>query len=204
VVSANLSSNGLWHLLFSINDLFWNISELGVLLRGGVSKGYLFHDDDTVFGPALVEAYNFEQSVAVFPRIMLSRQVYEDAELYAHSDPTAEVYFSSRLIRNDDGPVSLHVLLDLEAFNFHGRSNSTPNAEMHPLFSKGNNLCKALKYNLNIKMDDPPVYAKLKWFAEYFDREVVAGKESEDSFFEPFFPKQKSGRSSCRLPFRGS
>jgi len=202
VVSANLSANGLWHLLLSIDDLFWSLSEFGVLLRGGTSKGFLYHDEDIVFGPALVHAYHLEQNVAVYPRIVVSRQVYEDAEMYAQSDHIAKVYYDSRLIRGDDGPAFLHVLLDLESFNYHGRSKSTPNAETHTLFTKGNNFCKALRNNLDAKMDEPNVYIKLKWFAEYFDREVVAGKESNESFFQPFFPKSGAPRSSWRLPFR--
>jgi len=202
VISAHLSANGLWHLLIAISDLFWSLSQFGVLLRGGVSRGPLYHDENIVFGPALVDAHHLQQNVAVFPRVVLSRQVYVDAEQYAQLHSMWDTYFSSRLIRADDGPAFLHVLLNLQAFNHSGRSKSSPNAETHPIFESGNNFCRTLRNSLAANMDKPSVYTKLKWFAEYFDREVVARKEPDESFFEPFFPKPAGTHAPCRLPFR--
>jgi hypothetical protein len=43
----------------------------GLACRGGIATGPLFHDGRFVVGPALVKAYELEQSVAVYPRIVL-------------------------------------------------------------------------------------------------------------------------------------
>lgn len=50
------------------------LREFGVLCRGGVALGDCFHDQNMIFGPALVEAYLLECS-AVTPRIAVSDAV---------------------------------------------------------------------------------------------------------------------------------
>jgi hypothetical protein len=44
----------------------------GFLVRGGLSTGDLYHRDGTVFGPALIDAYQLESKVALFPRLAVS------------------------------------------------------------------------------------------------------------------------------------
>jgi len=43
----------------------------GILLRGGICINDLYMNDDMVFGPALVRAYELEDQVAVYPRIVI-------------------------------------------------------------------------------------------------------------------------------------
>jgi hypothetical protein len=45
--------------------------ESGILLRGAMCVGDLYCEKDIVFGPALVNAYQLEESIAVFPRIVI-------------------------------------------------------------------------------------------------------------------------------------
>jgi hypothetical protein len=54
-----------------LQQLAFSLLEQGVLCRGGVVKGPLYHQDGIVFGPALNDAYAIESSVAVYPRIVL-------------------------------------------------------------------------------------------------------------------------------------
>jgi hypothetical protein len=43
----------------------------GILLRGAICVGDLFIGDHATFGPALIDAYDLESNVAVFPRIAI-------------------------------------------------------------------------------------------------------------------------------------
>ena len=45
------------------------------LLRGGITVGDIYHDDEAVFGPALNRAYELESKVAVYPRILVDEPV---------------------------------------------------------------------------------------------------------------------------------
>lgn len=48
-----------------------------VLIRGGISEGDYYADETLAFGPALVEAYELENSLAIYPRIILTRKTME-------------------------------------------------------------------------------------------------------------------------------
>ncbi|MCZ7617181.1 MAG: hypothetical protein M5U32_02355 [Myxococcota bacterium] len=43
----------------------------GILVRGAIERGSLYHEQGVVFGPALVNAVRAEQSVAIYPRVIL-------------------------------------------------------------------------------------------------------------------------------------
>ena len=43
----------------------------GYSIRGAISIGQLYMDEDIIFGPALMEAYRAEQKLAVYPRVIL-------------------------------------------------------------------------------------------------------------------------------------
>lgn len=64
-------------LLLVINTIVFNIlREYGLTCRGGISEGFFYSDNEVAYGPALVAAYNLENSVAVYPRIVFTREVY--------------------------------------------------------------------------------------------------------------------------------
>lgn len=50
--------------------------DLGLLIRGGITTGELYHRDGIVFGGGLVEAHSIESRTAVYPRIAVSPRVY--------------------------------------------------------------------------------------------------------------------------------
>ncbi len=52
-----------------------NLIAFGFLLRGGVTRGEIFHDGNLVFGPALIRAYELESNVASTPRVILSKEL---------------------------------------------------------------------------------------------------------------------------------
>ena len=49
--------------------------EVGLLVRGGLSIGPLYHHDGVVFGPSLVEAYKLESRTAQYPRVVVSPSI---------------------------------------------------------------------------------------------------------------------------------
>jgi len=63
-------------LFISVAQLAMALLDLGVLVRGGVALGPLYHDGSVVFGPAIIEAYHLESRCAKFPRILVSESVF--------------------------------------------------------------------------------------------------------------------------------
>jgi hypothetical protein len=66
---------GALHILLAvvgyIGYLQAELARQGYFARGAISVGELYVDDDIVFGPAMMEAYRAEQTVAVYPRVIL-------------------------------------------------------------------------------------------------------------------------------------
>ena len=77
VISYGLHKFSMRQLLFDLTTIAFNLAGLGYLLRGGVTIGKLYHDDDIVLGPALVEAYTLESKIAINPRIILGNGVLD-------------------------------------------------------------------------------------------------------------------------------
>jgi len=59
-----------------------SLASEGVLVRGGISMGELFMNPEktTVFGPAFVRSYKLESQQAIYPRILVDREVVFEAE----------------------------------------------------------------------------------------------------------------------------
>jgi hypothetical protein len=73
--------------------------ESGILLRGAMCIDDLYLEKDIVFGPALVKAYEFEKSIAVFPRIVVDPK----SCLLHEESGFARMVSAGILQRGDDG-----------------------------------------------------------------------------------------------------
>src|ERR1700738_2452509 len=69
---------------------------IGVLIRGGFSFGQLYHENGVVFGEAMVDAYQLENTHAVHPRVLVSERIIEKLT----GLPEAELTF---LLKDTDG-----------------------------------------------------------------------------------------------------
>jgi class 3 adenylate cyclase len=103
VMSSNASGAGLVFLLYSIEQLAIRLLNNGLLMRGAIAKGKLHHDQVVMFGPAFLEAHRIEATIAKYPRVLLSRETYEDFNAIKLS--------ASQVLLDEDGPPFLHVLL---------------------------------------------------------------------------------------------
>ena len=50
--------------------------EKELLFRGGVTIGKLYVDERMIWGKALVDAHDLERKVAIFPRVVISKELY--------------------------------------------------------------------------------------------------------------------------------
>ena len=78
LLSEAPTPKGLQFLLTTICFLTNSLLSIGILTRGGLSKGLLHHSDKAVFGPAFLSAYEMENQTAIFPRIIVDRETLKD------------------------------------------------------------------------------------------------------------------------------
>lgn len=72
--------DALFSLMFTCQYLqkvlLWQ--ENPILLRGGITRGNLFSDNDILFGKSLTDAYLLECNSAIYPRIIITKKILED------------------------------------------------------------------------------------------------------------------------------
>jgi hypothetical protein len=84
---------------------------LGILVRGAVTFGDIYFDAESVFGPALVDAYNLESKLALYPRIVISSDllmgIRENDLMRSKAHSVAEEFqYINGLISCDGGSVN--------------------------------------------------------------------------------------------------
>jgi hypothetical protein len=92
------------HEIMDLQYLLINSIVRGFLIRGAIVYGKLIHNEDFIFGPALIKGYKFERDIAKFPRIIVEESIAKDIEEY-HSDKLDpdHVNFEESLKYDDDG-----------------------------------------------------------------------------------------------------
>jgi hypothetical protein len=156
VISSNASNSGLIYLLASINELALTLLSNGLLTRGGIAKGKLHHDGPVMFGPAFLETYRLETTIAVYPRIVLSRSAYEHFRAMLPGLQYPQVLLA------DDGPPYLHIFAHLS------RLISAADAKTGQ-FTVADKCRMALQNLLNNSIYEPNHHAKLRWLTIYWN-----------------------------------
>lgn len=74
---------------FSFSDFVQFIAQLqfellreGVLLRGGIDIGLVYHDDSFIFGSGMISAYLLESKVSKYPRITIGKNAIQRIQLW--------------------------------------------------------------------------------------------------------------------------
>lgn len=109
-------------LFYEFLDLVHAQAELvnrGIFIRGGITVGKLYHRDDVLFGPAMVQAYELESRFANYPRIVVDpaalAALKADERLRNEDNDLEEnlAYVRKLLLLGEDG---LHYIDYLGAF----------------------------------------------------------------------------------------
>lgn len=131
----------------------------GFFVRGGLAVGNLFMDEVTVYGPALLDAYQLESVSARDPRIVLSKTVYESVQNYANLYPEPEKSSHNRNVLIDpDGQAYINYLEGLILEEDNKEVVDWTSANTHKL-----NIESGLKKYYS----DANVWAKYYWLANY-------------------------------------
>ncbi|MGD0654522.1 MAG: hypothetical protein ABSA16_09280 [Thermoguttaceae bacterium] len=153
------------------------LSSRGILCRGTIHTGELIHGEsphkgNIIFGPAVTEAYQMEQGVSSYPRVILSDRFL--SVLRRHN--VFESYCNKHLIvRDSDGLYSLNYLI--LSFGIHC---DTANSISELCFDGNpwsNDLIANQLTELNGKdWSDPRSYMNIKskwmWLADRFNRQL--------------------------------
>lgn len=82
-------SAGITSIIMHVHQLQLQMTARGILFRGAVTVGKLYHDDSFVLGPALNEAVALEK-LAAYPRVILDAVILDEAGLKKGETPDRE------------------------------------------------------------------------------------------------------------------
>lgn len=112
IISANIEEKGAFIKLNSIVYAFVSVllCKYGILSRGAITYGNLYHDGQIAFGPALVKAYLMERDMAVYPRIILDEDEIE--AFMTDCSTTDKNLIRRKMKRGEDGWFYLDIFKD--------------------------------------------------------------------------------------------
>ena len=157
VISTEL--RGLGYLLNAIANLTLDLMQEGLLIRGAIAKGKLYHKKGVMFGPAFIEAHRIEQTVAKYPRVVLSKQTYDD-----HKASTLQPL---SIMLTEDGPPCVDIFAPLK-FLLSRQDTRIEGAEIATR-------CRTeIQQLLNTSIHNPSHYEKLHWLAIQWNIKIPA------------------------------
>jgi hypothetical protein len=107
-----------WHLIMDLDLVQKSIaSEVGIMIRGGVTIGPLYHKEAISFGPAFINAYHLESKKAIYPRIIIDPRILEKTG-DTINDIFIDLFKQSNLKKDNDG----YYFIDFLGGNFAGAS----------------------------------------------------------------------------------
>ncbi|MDP4242599.1 MAG: hypothetical protein Q8921_07680 [Bacteroidota bacterium] len=77
--------SGVYYNLLLILHLHIRLIELDILVRGGIAIGKVVHNGNLLFGPAMNDAYLLEKNAALYPRIIVTPDIFSLARKH-HAD----------------------------------------------------------------------------------------------------------------------
>lgn len=110
VISYPDKKDNLFWLIIDIIHLQLDLILYGVLIRGGICIGDLYHDGDIVFGPAMNKAYFLESKVAIYPRIIVEDTAVEHYVKHVDGDKYDIDDIKSLILEDNDGLIYVDML----------------------------------------------------------------------------------------------
>ena len=98
--------SGVFYLLNDIGITTITLASAGFMIRGAVTVGDLYHDEQLIVGPAMVRAYELESKSAKYPRVIIDPEALEVGRSHRsnrHSRREESAYLESFLLEDDDG-----------------------------------------------------------------------------------------------------
>ena len=96
-----------------------NLLYKGILLRGGIVKGKLIHNDDLLLGPGMINAYNLESKCALHPRIVIDPKVlWQFGRLHGNQQQKKLIDFNyeKSFAKETDGTYYIDYFNDVESY----------------------------------------------------------------------------------------
>lgn len=178
-----LLSDVLAEIHLMVKTLIWR----GMICRGAITIGKLFHTPSVVFGPALVDAYLSETKHAKYPRIILCNSLSKIIRQNVLNDKFGDLYGVNDFILQDDDGLSF-----IDYFTIH-TDNPPILSELSWLYMQ--RLYEIIKYGL--KLSSHPDFRNLEekyiWMKRNYNLKAEFYRSKE--FYNQYYKNNDGFRS---------
>jgi hypothetical protein len=184
VMSVKTDEDEIGLLIFVIFKLCRELLQLGFASRGGIAMGELYHKEVAaligkkslpaiLFGPAFIEAYQFESNHADGPRVILENQVRRKIDQFKFNHPTNKLttFFETHVKRASDGPAYIDLFADFTENNFYAKGQDLS----EQIAKIRDNICKFLDNST----DKPHFFKKNALLAQQFNEALSTDELQE-------------------------
>lgn len=172
VISYNQKGPGYaFHILMDLVHICLDLISTGLFVRGGVTVGYLIHDNTKYYGPAYMEAYNLESQYAIYPRIIIDPKVIKSAienKPEGHTDKEEWDFINELILEDKDGLFYLDYLSQFQELD-----------EPYMYYNLLESTKTLIVNNLKQHQNNERVLDKYIWFKNYFNDTVKKFKGCE-------------------------
>lgn len=141
--------------------------EKGILFRGGLTIGNIIHNDNgTVFGQALIDAYQLETKSAKYPRIVLSDKLIRELN-YPIETKRNRYPYHQYIDRFGDGCIGFHQMIYYQVIESWTEMTS------EKMISSLTNVRKTIIDGLDNSFENPDVFEKYKWLKEQYNNLII-------------------------------
>ncbi|MDB2077045.1 MULTISPECIES: hypothetical protein [Clostridium] len=168
-------------ILDNVSEYQFNLALEGLFVRGGVSVGEFYINEDIVFGPALLDAHNTEGNLACYPRIVLDDKTVSRLQKYINNyDDVAPQH--KKILIGSDGQWFLNYLNTI--FKYYTECNNKYEFEKVQIELLLRHKAK-IEEMLSLSKKNIRTWDKYVWTANY-----------HNYFCDLNFPKEKQLRIS--------
>lgn len=149
-------------ILDNVSEYQFNLSLEGLFVRGGISVGDFYINDDIVFGPALLDAHYTESQLACYPRIVLDEKTAKKLKKYMEYYDNAPQ--QNKILVDSDGQLFLNYLNTI--FKYYTECNNEYEFEVVKINLLLRHKLK-IEEMLNLYKKNIRVWDKYVWIANY-------------------------------------
>lgn len=166
VISGHPESD--FPVLFTVGSLAAFQLKRGILCRGGIAMGQMYHKRDILFGKALIDAYKIETNIAGYPRIVVQDEIADG--LCKRDNGNSINYRSSAMLKRDmDGSWFLNTLMPPLADISATKKEDLPKAKEKHFRELRKRITEGLE---KAALQDPQglsILNKYRWLANQFN-----------------------------------
>lgn len=141
--------------------------EKGILFRGGLTIGNIIHDDNgTVFGQALIEAYQLETKSAKYPRVVLSDKLIKELN-YPIEKKRNRYPYHQYIDRFEDGCIGFHQMIYYQVIE------SWVGMTSKKMISSLEKVRKTIINGLDSSFENIDVFEKYRWLKEQYNKLII-------------------------------